>query len=277
MSRNKHAQSKHAQDKDAQNKHAIINADLQRFNSESLTVRMACSEDDIRQAQALRYHVFYEELDAQPSSAMAATGRDFDAVDAHADHLLVLDGEQVVGTYRLLRRTAARDLGQFYSADEYDLAPLLHSDFSMLELGRSCVHSRYRTSNTLNLLWRGIASYSFQYNIDLFFGCASFHGTDTEALALPFSYLYHHHLAPEDLRPRALPQRFVPMDTIPKARIDAPAVHKALPPLIKGYLRLGGWVGDGAVIDHQFHTTDIIIIVKTDRVTSRYYRRYREG
>ena len=124
------------------------------------------------------------------------------------------------------------------------------------------------------LLWRGIAAYVFHHDITLMFGCASLAGVDPDALALPLSYLYHSHLAPDGMRPRALPHLFTAMDRLPADAVDRRAAREALPPLIKGYLRLGGFVGDGAVIDRQFQTTDVCVVVKTDLVASKYRQHY---
>src|SRR5262249_51128455 len=105
-------------------------------------------------------------------------------------------------------------------------------------------------------------------------GCASLHGTDPDALAADLTYLYHNHLAPPAVRPRALPHRYVEMRRIAPGAIDSKRVQAQLPPLVKGYLRLGGFIGDGAVIDQQFNTTDVAVVVKTDLVTDKYYRHY---
>jgi putative hemolysin len=250
------------------------------IRAQTLGVRLAEAGWERDAAQALRYRVFYDEMGAHPTAAMAATRRDVDAFDEAADHLLVIDHargdgpEGVVGTYRLLRRAAAARVGRFYSSAEYDIAPLLGFEGQVLELGRSCVDAAYRTRGTLQLLWRGIAAYVFKHRIDLMFGCASLPGTDPDALAAPLSYLWHNHLAPPALRPRALPGLHVPMDRMAAEAIDARVALNELPPLIKGYLRLGGFVGDGAVIDAQFNTTDVCIVVKTDLVTDKYYRHY---
>lgn len=247
----------------------------------NLGVRIAETPRELDAAQALRYRVFYEEMGAHPDAGTAAARRDSDAFDAVADHLLVVDhdlGEDpargVVGTYRLIRRPAARRLGRFYSADEYDIAPLLAFPGEVLELGRSCVAADYRTRGTLQLLWRGIAAYVFRHRIDLMFGCASLPGTDLDALAPQLTWLAHNHLAPEAIRPRALPDRYVEMLRLDPAKLDARAVLNELPPLVKGYLRLGGFVGDGAVLDHQFNTTDVCVVVKTDLVTDKYFKHY---
>ncbi len=246
----------------------------------ALEVRLAETDAEIDAAQALRYRVFYEEMAARPTPEMAAHKRDFDEFDNICDHLLVLDHSQgegaqaVVGTYRLIRRPAAARMGRFYSEAEYDIGVLKAMPREILELGRSCVDQAHRTRPTMQLLWRGIAAYVFHFDIALMFGCASLPGTDIKALAEPLSYLYHHHLAPPELRPRALPERYVDMAVAPPSAIDTRAALKALPPLIKGYLRLGGFVGDGAVVDAQFNTTDVCIVVKTDLVTEKYYKHY---
>lgn len=250
------------------------------IRSGPLQVRLAETGTDIDAAQALRYRIFYERLGAQPMPEMVRRRRDFDRFDGDCDHLLVLDHNRgtgtdaIVGTYRLIRRETAARLGSFYSADEYDIAPLLRIPGEILELGRSCVDPAYRQRPAMQLLWSGIAAYVFHYEIVLMFGCASLSGTDPDAVAMPLSYLHHHHLAPPAIRPRARAERYVDMRRLDPGAIDTARAHAALPPLIKGYLRLGGFVGDGAVIDEQFNTTDVCILVKTDLVTEKYSRHY---
>jgi putative hemolysin len=246
----------------------------------SLGVRIAVDEAEIDAALALRYHVFYEEMGAIADAAARVSRRDRDEFDAVADHLLVVDHARgpgaagVVGTYRLIRAAAAARLGRFYSASEYDITPALNFPGQVLELGRSCVHRDYRSRAVMQLLWRGIAAYVFRHGIDLMFGCASLAGTDPDALAAELTYLHTYHLAPPELRLRALPHRYVEMRRMDPATLDRRRTLAELPPLIKGYLRLGGFVGDGAVIDQQFNTIDVAIIVKTDLVTDKYARHY---
>ncbi|MBN8891210.1 MAG: hemolysin-like protein [Rhodospirillales bacterium 70-18] len=246
----------------------------------NLGVRIATAAWEVEAGQALRYTVFYDEMGARPDAAALASHRDSDVYDAVADHLLVVDHargpgpEGVVGTYRLIRAAAAARIGRFYSAAEYDIGPVLAFPGEVLELGRSCVHRDYRGRVAMQLLWRGIAAYVFRHNIDLMFGCASLPGTDPDALATELTYLYHHHLAPPAIRPRALADRYVDMRRLDPSLIDARRALTRLPPLVKGYLRLGGFVGDGAVVDTQFNTTDVAVVVKTDLVTSKYLRHY---
>ena len=254
--------------------------DLVQDDTSYLEVRLAEDESEVRAAQELRYRVFYREMAAHPSLAMAAAERDFDDYDGLADHLMVIDhrprkqGGGVVGTYRLLRRSVLAGRMPFYSAAEFDLACLNEFDGEVLELGRSCVDRPYRTRPTMQLLWRGLAAYVFAHDVSLMFGCASLPGNDVKALDLPLSYLHHRHLAPEFLRPHAIAARHVAMDRVSTDGIDDRQILAALPPLLKGYLRAGGSVGDGAVIDHQFNTVDVCMVVETERVSPRYYRHY---
>jgi putative hemolysin len=257
------------------------------IRSGELGVRIASDLAEIDAVQALRYRVFYQELGAAPDAEAVASHRDRDIYDTVADHLLVVDhglGEgpaSVVGTYRLIQREAAQRIGQFYSAGEYDIARIEANLGRILELGRSCVDDGYRNRAVMQLLWRGIAAYVFQNKIELMFGCASLPGTDPDALALELTYLYYNHLAPASIRPRALPHRFIEMRRLDRDAVEPRVALNKLPPLIKGYLRLGGFVGDGAVIDPQFNTTDVAVVVQTDLVTEKYYKHYerqaREG
>lgn len=249
-------------------------------SSGSLSVRLAESDAEISASQSLRYRVFYEEMAAKPTPQMAARKQDFDEFDGICDHLLVFDAERgqgagaVVGTYRLLRRSVAMAHRGFYTAGEYDIGVLLAYPGEILELGRSCVDADYRSRAGMQLLWRGIAQYVFHHKIEIMFGCASLPGTDPSRIAMPLAYLYHYHLAPPALRPRALAERYTDMRLLARSDIDPKRAQAALPPLIKGYLRLGGFIGDGAVIDDQFNTTDVCVIVKTDWVTEKYSRHY---
>jgi len=252
-----------------------------------LEVRLATTKRDVRQAQRLRFRVFYDEMAAAPSPTALFLRRDCDRYDAVCDHLLVLDhavartplratGPAIVGTYRLLRQEVAERRSGFYTAREYDVAPLLaaHPALRFLELGRSCVLKPYRTKRTVELLWRGVWAYARHHGIDVMMGCASFEGIDLEKLALPLSFLHHSARAPDPWRARARPEHAVPMDRIDPEAIDAKAALKALPPLIKGYLRLGAMVGDGAVIDRQFGTTDVLVILPVAAIGRRYIDRF---
>ena len=245
-----------------------------------LHVRLAETAAEIDAALALRYRVFYEEMAARPTGEMARLKRDFDGFDAHCDHLIVLDEDlgagpdSVVGTYRMLRREGAARVGGFYSAAEYEIDRLVAEPGEILEMGRSCTDAAHRTKRAMQVLWRGVSAYVLSNDIAFLFGCASLHGTDPEAVALPLAYLRHNHLAPERYRPVAVADRYIDMDLMPADRIDGRAALRDLPPMIKGYLRLGGGVGDGAVIDHEFNTVDVCVVVDVAAVSDRYYKHY---
>lgn len=252
-------------------------ADLEDID-DPISVRLAETDQEIEAAQRLRYQVFYEEYGAIPDKDMAIAKRDIDEYDPYADHLVVIDSSSgkdvIIGTYRMLLRDGAMEVGQFYSSGEYNIDPLLNSGRSLLELGRSCVLPDYRTRPVLQLLWQGIADYISKHDIELMFGCASLHSTDIKSISKPLSYLHHYHLAPEQLRPRALKGQYINMNIIPQEDINARRVFAELPPLIKGYLRAGSHIGDGAVIDEQFNTTDVFVVAQTHLLTDRYRKHY---
>jgi putative hemolysin len=228
--------------------------------------RLAECEADIRAAQRLRYEVFVEEMGARLCAADHAERLERDRFDAHVDHLLLLDGPKVVGAYRLMRADmAAKGIG-FYSAAEFDLSKLQGQ--RALELGRSCIAKAYRGGVGLHLLWDALGDYVTRHKIDILFGVASFHGTEVAPLKQALTYLHHKSLAPEDLRVRS--KAYVTLDQMAWEAVDQRAAVKDIPALIRAYLRLGGFVGDGAFIDHGFNTVDVCLIMDTARMVRRY-------
>ena len=245
----------------------------------NLEVFVAARAEDIEASQELRYRVFFEEMGAPVTETVRQSKRDIDRFDAVCDHLLVVEHKagqeyKVVGTYRLLRREAMKKIGHFYTEGEYDIRAVRNYPGEILEVGRSCVDPAFRNRAVMQLLWRGIGAYVAKFNVGLMFGCASFHGTDPAEHKMALSYLYHYHLAPPELRPIALKERYVEMNLMSKNEIDAKSAFVTLPALIKGYIRLSGYIGDGAVIDREYNTTDVSIVVKTDLVTDKYAQRY---
>jgi putative hemolysin len=251
----------------------------------ALEVRLAQEKRDVKRAQKLRYRVFYQDGSAIAGAVTLLAQRDKDAFDRICDHLLVIDhaakpsmrGKQpVVGTYRLLRQDVAESHGGFYSENEFDIAGLIerHANLRFLELGRSCVLPLYRNKRTVELLWHGIWSYVRQHRLDVMIGCASFEGTDPKRLALPLSFLHHYAQAPQAWRASAQPSRRVEMNRMAKQAINPKAALHQLPPLIKGYLRLGAFIGDGAVIDHQFGTIDVLIVLPVSAINARYIEHF---
>jgi L-ornithine Nalpha-acyltransferase len=258
------------------------------FQRNGLALRMAEGPDELRAAQRLRYQVFYEECGAIATETMRATRRDADHFDSICDHLLVIeqgrgidDGTalpdgRLIGTYRLLRQDVAEKNAGFYSQSEYDLTPLLkhHSNLRFLEVGRSCVAQGFRGKPVAELLWQGIWNYVRLHRMDVMLGCASLEGTNITALADELTFIASAKQAPAAWRVAAHPNHFTPMRQKPIAEIDQRQVLRRLPTLIKAYMRLGCYFGDGAVIDRQFNTTDILIVLPVSDINPKYFNHY---
>lgn len=249
--------------------------------SGSLETRLAASEAEVHAAQRLRYEVFFEEGSGRPGAHALLTGRDEDGFDAVSDHLLVLDHEpgrppRVVATSRLLRGEIARRHGGFYSASEFELEPWLSARPAarVVELGRSCVLDSHRATRAVELLWQGIWAYALRHGTEAMIGCASLPGTDPGQLRPQLSYLHHRAPMPPGSRIRALPGRRAAVDVVPPGLLDERAAFRALPPLVKGYLRLGATFGDGVVVDPDFGTTDVFAMLAVGAIGGRYRRRF---
>ncbi|HEY6632925.1 MAG TPA: GNAT family N-acetyltransferase [Rhizobiaceae bacterium] len=249
----------------------------------TLEVRLARDAAEIAAAQEVRYRVFYAELGAIQPSLDAAAGRDVDRFDEVCDHLLVFDASlpgpdhrRVVGTYRLLRQEIAAEAGGFYSEGEFELTKLVarHPDQRFLELGRSCVLPEYRSKRTIEILWQGIWAYINHHRIGVMTGCASFHGTIPSVHAEALSYLAQNCRASQEWDVRAVSGRYCPMDLMPGEAIDLKSALAAMPPLIKGYLRVGAKVGDGCVVDEQFGTVDVFLVMPVKEIAARYVSYY---
>ncbi len=242
------------------------------------TVRLARNDEDVAAAQRLRYKVFVEEMGATPTPEDRARRLETDRFDPYFEHLILIDNEagsddpleRVAGVYRLMTGERAKAGIGFYGASEYDLTKLEQLDRKVVELGRSCVGAEYRGGAAMHLLWTGLGEYVTSRGIEIMFGTASFHGSDPAPLAHALSFLHHNHLAPEDLRVRALPEHYVPMDVLPADQVDRRAATKLIPALIKAYIRLGGFVGEGAYVDHEFNTVDVCLLMDTTRMVQRY-------
>ncbi len=242
-----------------------------------LSVRLAADARDLRAAQRLRYRVFVQELGGDGPMVDHDAQLERDAFDDSFDHLLLIDSrrdpallEDVVGVYRLMPSDRLGPEGRFYSEGEFDLSALKASGRRLLELGRSCVLADYRGGTAMLQLWNALADYVLEREIEILFGAASFHGTDVDALAQPLSYLWHHHLAPSTLRVVARGAERVEMNRLGVEAVDRRAAMLGTPALIKAYLRLGGYVGDGAWLDRAFNTTDVCLVMDTARMSEKH-------
>ncbi len=253
---------------------------LEHIGFENLFLKIAESEAEIQAAQRLRYDVFYREMGAVSVRDMARLERDYDEYDPVCEHLLLIDknvsgDKNVIGTYRMLRQKTVESANiPFYTETEFDLTRLRAQNSNIMEISRSCIHPSYRGKHAINLLWRGIAAYVFGYNVDYLIGVPSFHGTDLHHEERNLGYLRTFHTAPEDIRPRTLEPHYVPLPEIPSDRFDRKHDFMQLPPLIKGYLRVGAVIGDGAFIDRQFNCIDVCMVMPIKGVADRYLRHY---
>lgn len=250
-----------------------------------LVLRFATDDRDLLAAQRLRYDVFVAELGGGGAAVDHDRRLERDVHDPHYDHLLLVDPardcnggiDHAVGVYRLLRGDRADAAGGFYCAGEYDLSILESSGRPLLELGRSCLRPAYRGTGAMFRLWEGLAAFTLRHGIEILFGVASFHGTDPQDHALALSWLHHRHLAPADLRVVARPPGAHRLDLVPEDAVGQAAAMRAMPALIKAYLRLGGVVGEGAFIDRAFNTTDICLILDVARMNPRQRAIYTRG
>jgi L-ornithine Nalpha-acyltransferase len=267
-----------------------LNSQSQITRRGALKIRMARTSEEIRVAQKLRYLVFHSELGAKLNTQNRLDKIESDAFDDICDHLLVIretgnnhsellvhDGS-VIGTYRLLKQSVALQNHGFYSQAEFDVMPLLarKPDLKFLELGRSCVLKDERGSAVIEILWRGIWDYVRYNQMDVMIGCASFDGTDIDAHQNSLQFLLDKNSAPEDWHVAAHPLHRINLKTTGGAKQDLKSIISQLPPLIKGYLRLGCFFGDGAVIDEIFNTIDVLVILPISQINPRYFTRFGE-
>lgn len=246
-------------------------------NVGSLEVRLAGSRSEVIEAQRLRYRIFREERGL--AVHRTTPGRDQDSYDPFCDHLIVADlarDSRIVGTYRLLRHEMALIAGGFYSEAYFDVKRLASQNPGkrILELGRSCVEPDYRNKRTVELLWQGIWAYCQGHDIDILTGCASLHGSDPYEHAAALTFLARDCGAQDQWKTAAIPGRWHSMMLCEPDRINAKEAFLALPPLLKGYLRVGARIGDGCVIDPVLKTTVVLVVLPVGAIAARYRRHF---
>lgn len=232
-----------------------------------LLLSLAHTQEEMREAQRLRHKVFVEEMGARP--VCREPGIDSDMYDPYCDHLLVRDRDsgEVVGTYRMLTTAKAKEIGCFYSENEFDLTRLAYVKERMVEVGRSCVHPDFRGGAVIALLWDGLARYMQTHCAEYLMGCASVSISDGGHVA---ASLYHRlkadYLSPIELR--VFPRCPLPLDHL-EHDLDAPT-----PPLIKGYLRAGAYICGEPAWDPDFNTADLLILLPLAKISVRYARHF---
>ena len=233
----------------------------------TLVARVTQDPAEIRQAMALRYRVFAEDMGATVSGS--EQGLDQDHFDEYCLHLIVKDiaNDRVVGYSRILTNELAAKAGGFYSATEFDLSAILLPGKRYMEIGRTCVDTEFRSGSVIGLLWSGIAQFMAAHNIDYLMGCASIPLRDGYSRAVAIvNHLRDNHFTPEYLR--ATPK--VPMPTV-----DTDLDGKALmPPLLKAYLRIGLKVCGEPCLDKAFNVADALILLDRKDMNQRYLRHF---
>jgi L-ornithine Nalpha-acyltransferase len=245
-------------------------------------IKLVEKKVELKKAQALRYSVFYQEKKARPTISKKMLRLDYDKVDKFADHLIVIDKgskahhNKVIGTYRLIRGDVSKNIGGFYTSSEFNLSKVLNSykHNQILELGRSCVHKDYRNGTVMNLLWKAIAKYIKIYDIKILLGCASFSGTDIIKFSSELTFLKKNFSLPDDLSVESLDNNIYPVFKNTKNEIDNVKIFAKLPPLLKGYLRIGGRVSHSFYVDYNFNTIDLCVIVKIDNINKKYKNKF---
>ena len=253
-----------------------------KIEVDNFVIKIAEKKSELKKAQALRYSVFYKEKKAIPTISKKILRLDYDKVDKFADHLIVIDKNRrgiknkIVGTYRLLRGDIAAHCGEFYTSSEFDLSKILKSykNNQILELGRSCVHQDYRNGTIMNLLWKAIAEYVKLYDIKILLGCASFHGTDVMKYTNELSYLRKNFSLPDELSVKSLDTKIYPAYNKINSTTNDLRTFVKLPPLIKGYLRIGGKVSHDCFVDYKFNTIDLCVIVNMKNINEKYKKKY---
>ena len=260
----------------------LINKKFPEIEYGDFVIKLAEKKSELKKAQSLRYSVFFKEKKAVPSLVKRIVELDYDKVDKFADHIIVIDKatkdikNKIVGTYRLIRGDVGVRFGGLYTSSEFNLSNILNSynHNQILELGRSCVHKDYRNGSTVNLLWKAIAEYVKLYDIKILLGCASFPGTDVNKFSKELSYLRENFSLPNDLSVLSLDNNIYETDSSNNTNVNNLRTFAKLPPLLKGYLRVGGKVSDSCYVDYNFNTIDLCVVVKTSSINKKYKKKF---
>ena len=243
-------------------------------------VRLAETPEDVRAAQRLRHEIFVESRETGPSLEEEAPGLDADAFDAACDHILIEERKsgRLVCCYRLLPLTSGAEIDRSYSAQFYELSNLSEFPGPIVEMGRFCIHPQHRNADVLRIAWVAMSDYVAERGFELLFGCSSFEGNDAQIYADTFALLKEKHLAPKRWLPRPKAPNVFRFAKLLRLRKPNPAqAIRMMPPLLRGYLQLGGWVSDHAVIDRDLNTLHVFTGVEVKRVPRRMADRLRQA
>jgi putative hemolysin len=247
-------------------------------------VRLTKNKDERKLVRQLRYRVFVEEEGAVPTEEQKSLGEEYDSYDRFADYMGVFHGGKLVGTYRIITRESAEKMDGFYTETEYNLEKIKKVDGNIAEMSRACVDADYRENGlVMRMLWLGLGDYILKRHVKLMFGVASFVGRKPAEFAQAISYIYYNHLSPLSLRVTVNADQMVEngvspklsrMNILPRAFVDEADARAQMPPLIKGYLRLGATFGKGVFVDAPFNTCDVFVLLQTRNISRAYQKRF---
>ena len=241
---------------------------MSAFSRGRYVARLAEGPEDVERAQRLRFRAFIEGRGAAVEGPRAM-GLDADDLDPQCDHMLVEERRSgaLVCCFRMLPLADGREVGRSYSARYYDLTALRDYPEGMVEMGRFCVHPDYKDPDVIRVAWSAMVRYVEERRVGMLFGCSSFHGVDADDYADAFALLKEKHLAPNRWLPRVkAPRVFRYAARLKLRRPDMKLAVKRMPPLLRTYLLMGGWVSDHAVIDHDLNTLHVFTGVEVGRV-----------
>ena len=242
---------------------------FEQFSSGNILVKLASTPEEYNQVYKLRYQELLLEYNKEKEFE---TEIDKDEYDEVCDHLIAIDTNlnQVVGTYRLIKKSHLKKLKVFLTETEFNIQPL--KQYEILEVGRAVVQSNYRDGVTIGMLWKGVIRYALSQDVDIMIGTASFHGIDPTIYKETLSYLYDNHLSKKEIRCYANNDSYSPLKLVNE--YDELVAKKQMPPLIKGYINLGATIGDGVYIDKEFNSCDVLIVLVIKEINPRYLKRY---
>lgn len=246
-------------------------------------VRLTRNKEERRQVRQLRYNVFVEEEGAVATEEQKNLREEYDSYDRFAEYMAVFHNGKIVGTYRIIDRSAAEKMGGFYTESEFNISKIKRYNANIAEMSRACVAKEYRENAlVMRMLWAGLGEYVVRRKIMILFGVASWAGSKPVESAQAISYLYYNHLSPLSLRATVLPENFAEgvnpklsrMNILPREFVDESDARRQMTPLIKGYLRLGATFGKGVFIDKPFNSYDVFVMLQTKKIDAAYQKHF---
>ena len=248
-------------------------------------IRFTQNKNELIESQKLRHKVFIEEMGGSKKNLSVVSNLESDKFDEFCRHLIIIDhknskqlpnGKIIAVTRLMLTKDSKNGIG-FYSSQEFNLNPITSTNKECLEIGRTCIDHEYRNTLILHYLWIELGSFCSKRGVEILFGVASFSGNNIKKIEMALSHIHNDYLAPPKIRPMALEHGYIKMSIIPKDEINKSNALKQMPSLLKSYLRLGAKVGEGAFVDKEMNTIDILIMIDVSNMTNKYKMYYEKS